>query len=91
MGSLISERRFAGALFLAILLGSGCSPTPDEEPEAAAEDCPIGLELGPDAFTALGLMCENAEYALPTITDCDDWADAAGATYPVVAAIAGLV
>jgi hypothetical protein len=36
-------------------------------------------------------MCENADYVLPDINDCADWADAIDATYPVLADVEGVV
>jgi hypothetical protein len=42
-------------------------------------------DLGPDAFTVVGVMCENTDRELPTTADCDEWSEFFDTTYPVVA------
>lgn len=80
-GDDVQLYQFYGQVVQLVLMAQWCPPCQDEAPAIEA----ASVDLADSGVTIVEVMLENDAGDPPTSANCAEWADAYGATHPIVA------
>jgi len=80
-GQDVQLYQFYGQVVQLVLMAQWCPPCQEEAPAIEA----ASVDLAESGVVIVEVMLENNEGDYPTAEDCGEWADAYGATHPIVA------